>query len=275
MKHASNVSRHSVGAKSKAPSGQNPTRPVAQTATGTAKTLYVTLAPEAEVAVLCRMLHYEGYNDHNWGHITYVQDDETILLTPWEIPWDEIHASDILRIDREGKLLEGQWSVTPAVALHLEVHRARDDVSVVVHHHPEWASVWAAVGEVPPPYNQGASGIKGEIAFFDEYEADVTFQDVAEQNVAAMGDSVAGLLANHGVLVFGDSIRRAHERCAALEMRCRLAWRVQALGEHRGRPMSPAGVEHVVAAKEGDKFGDRYYHAMVRREILRDPAVLT
>lgn len=250
-------------------------RPVRIYEEGEQRTLFFTLSPEAEVAVLARMLNSEGYNDHNWGHISYLQEDGTILLNPWEVPWDEVRASDILRIDANGKLLSGRWTVTPAVALHLAAHRLRPDVKVAVHHHSEWGTIWASLGQVPEIYNQSSASIGGELALYDEYEADVTFADVAEANVRAMGHNNAAILASHGVFVLADSIQRAHQRCVALETRCRTAWRVKALGPDKGVPMRKPAVDGLVESVLAGKSGKRFYHGMVRREVLRDPTVLT
>jgi ribulose-5-phosphate 4-epimerase/fuculose-1-phosphate aldolase len=239
------------------------------------KTLYFSLSPEAEVAVLARMLYREGYNDHNWGHITYIQDDGTILLNPWEVPWDEVRASDILRIDAEGRLLAGRWTVTPAVSLHLAAHRLRPDVKVAVHHHSEWGTVWGALGEVPGIYHQNGSQVGGELALYNEYDSDVTHAETAELNVRAMGRNNAAILANHGVFVLADSIARAHQRCVALETRCRMGWRVKAMGPGKGLPMKDAAVNGLVASTLAGKSGPRMYHAMIRREVLADASVLT
>jgi len=61
----------------------------------------------------------------------------------------------------------------------------------------------------------------------------------------------------------------------ALEQRCQMAWRVKSLGETKGRAMNPAAVDLLVRANLADKAGDRFYHAMIRREILEDASVLT
>lgn len=241
---------------------------------GEQKTLYFSLSPEAEVAVLARMLCREGYNDHNWGHISYIQPDGSILLNPWEVPWDEVRASDILRIDATGRLVSGRWTVTPAVALHLAAHRLRPDVTVAVHHHSEWGTVWAALGEIPGIYTQNAAQV-GDLVLYDEYESDVTFSEIAELNVRAMGNSNAAILANHGVLVLADSIARVHQRCVSLETRCRIGWRIRALGAEAGVPMKQSAVEGLISSALAGKSGPRLYHAMVRREVLADASVLT
>ena len=240
---------------------------------GEQKTLYFSLSPEAEVAVLARMLCREGYNDHNWGHISYLQPDGTILLNPWEVPWNEVRASDIMRIDALGKLISGRWTVTPAVALHLAAHRLRPDVKVAVHHHSEWGTVWAALGEIPDIYTQSSAQV-GALDLYNEYESDVTFNHIAEQNVRAMGDSNAAILANHGVFVLADSIARVHQRCVSLETRARTAWRVKALGAESGVPMKPSAVDGLMASVLAGKSGPRLYHAMIRRELLADASVL-
>lgn len=111
--------------------------------------LLPSLTPQQQVALLCRVLHREGYNDHIAGHITLRQEDGTYLANPWELTWAEVKASDILRLDAQGKIIEGEWNITPAINLHIDVHSARHDVSVVIHNHSEWGSVWSAVGRVP------------------------------------------------------------------------------------------------------------------------------
>jgi ribulose-5-phosphate 4-epimerase/fuculose-1-phosphate aldolase len=221
------------------------------------------------------MLYREGYNDHNWGHISYIQDDGTILLNPWEVPWDEVRASDILRIDNKGQLLSGRWTVTPAISLHLAAHRLRADVKVAVHHHSDWGTIWAAMGAVPGIYNQSSAQVSGELALYNEYESDVTFAEVADANVRAIGENNAAILANHGVFVMADSIARAHQRCVALETRCRTAWRVKALGADKGLPMTKSAIDGLVGSVLAGKSGPRFYHAMIRREVLANPDVLT
>jgi L-fuculose-phosphate aldolase len=240
---------------------------------GDQKTLYFSLSPEAEVAVLARMLYREGYNDKNWGHITYIQDDKTILINPWEVPWDEMRASDILRINDKGELLSGRWTVTPAVQLHLAAHRLRKDVKVAVHHHSEWGLVWASLGEVPPIYNQSSAQIFGDLVLYNEYDDMVVHKNIAEANIRVVGDNFAAILANHGVFVMADSIMRAHLFCTVLETRCRTAWRVKALGE--GKPMKQSAIDALTTATKAGLSGNRMFHAMIRREVLADPTVLT
>src|SRR4051812_21709727 len=129
------------------------------------------LSPQAEVALLARMLHREGYDDHLAGHITSRQPDDTLLVNPFAMTWDEVRASDIMRIDLDGKVLEGPWTVTPAITLHLELHAARPDIAVAVHNHPRWATIWADAQRVPPVYDQSSAMVAGDVALFDDYAA--------------------------------------------------------------------------------------------------------
>lgn len=248
-------------------------RPVDVISDGDQKTLYFTPTPEAEVALLARMLYREGYNNHNWGHITFIQPDGTILINPWEVPWDEVRASDILRIDEKGELLSGRWTVTPAVKLHLATHRMRPDVKVAIHHHSEWGTVWAAAHEIPPVLFQNAASIP-KLSLYAEFEDIVVHEDLAEANVKAMGDADAAILANHGVFVVGDSIARVHWLAVTLELRCKVAWRVRSMSAE-GVPMTQDAIDALVRSAIKGRAGNRFHHAMIRREVLADPSVLT
>jgi ribulose-5-phosphate 4-epimerase/fuculose-1-phosphate aldolase len=76
------------------------------------------LTPAQELALLARCLFSEGYDDHLAGHITYKQPDGTFLVNPFGLTWDELRASDVMRMDADGKEVDGPWTITPAITLH-------------------------------------------------------------------------------------------------------------------------------------------------------------
>jgi L-fuculose-phosphate aldolase len=231
------------------------------------------LSPAAELAVLARALHRVGYDDYTAGHITCKQPDGTFLTNPYPLLWDEFSASDVIRIDLDGNVLEGDWPVTQAIMLHLELHRARNDVTVAVHNHPRWATIWAAAHEVPPVYDNGGAFCSGEVAFLPEYSDTVRDPDFARRNVEAIGDSNCAILANHGVFVLAPSVMVAFLRSAAIERRCELAWHVRAMGT-TGRPMDPVMAEKLaLMAESGEANGPWYWEAAARRELRLDPGI--
>lgn len=230
------------------------------------------LSPAQELALLARMLFREGYDDHLAGHITYRQPDGTFLVNPFGLTWDELRASDVMHMDAEGSQIDGKWTITPAITLHVELHRARHDIGVAVHNHPRWGTIWADMGRIPQVYDQTGAMHSGEIALLDEYAGSVDQVENALAAVAAFATADVGLLANHGVLVLAPDIAMAYMRASCLEWRCRQAWHVEAAGG--GRPLRDD-----VVATFGGYFTDHafpgLFEAMARRELRTDPSVLT
>ena len=114
------------------------------------------LTIKQEIVLLARALWREGYNDHLAGHITVNMHDGTLLCNPWLLLWNELRPEHIIRIDMDGKLVEGDWPVPLGIPLHLELHKARPDVEVAVHNHPLYGTVWADLGEIPPALDQSS-----------------------------------------------------------------------------------------------------------------------
>ncbi|MCW2546680.1 MAG: class aldolase/adducin family protein [Mycobacterium sp.] len=230
------------------------------------------LTPQAEVAVLARALYREGYEDHIAGHISYKQPDGTFLVNPFELAWDEITASDILRIDADLNVLEGRLSANGALRLHMQMHEVRDDLAVIVHNHSQFGTLWADAQRVPPIYDQTGALLFQDIALYNEYDGVVGTPENAQAAVSALGNAQAALLANHGVLITARSINEAYVRSLTLEWRCRQAWYLEAM--NAGVEMKPE-----VAAKLGrrvDRVGyPCLWEAMVRREIRADAGVLS
>jgi ribulose-5-phosphate 4-epimerase/fuculose-1-phosphate aldolase len=232
------------------------------------------LTPQAELAVLSRALFREGWDDYDVGHITSRQPDGTYLTQPLELGWDEVRASDIIRMDADGNKLEGRWTLSRFLALHLEFHRAQPGHAVTVHQHPRFATIWSAAGRIPPAYDQrSASLADDDIALYDDFEGGVDDRDAALAAVVGIGDKPCALLRNHGAFVVGTSIEHAFNRAIALEWRCKQAWMAEAMG---ARNIVPAyghkAITDLIRGAGG--ISAHLWPWAIRREVRIDPGVL-
>jgi ribulose-5-phosphate 4-epimerase/fuculose-1-phosphate aldolase len=229
------------------------------------------LSPHAELAVFVRVLHGLGYDDGRAGHVTVRQPDGTLLISPRELAWVEVRASDVVTISADGVKLAGVYNPSPAYGIHLELRKLRPEVGVVVHHHPQWATVWADVCRIPPIYDQTSASVPYPLALVDEYEGTFTNDmDASASAAQAFGDAEWGLLANHGVLLTGNTLADTYIRAYTLEWRCRRAWQVEVLGG--GRPLSD---EVAIAYGRGfEPIVHSWWESAARIEITRDPSVL-
>lgn len=238
----------------------------------TRERLIPDLSPAEELVLLARSLWREGYDDHLAGHITIAAGDGTLWCNPWLLTWDELLPEHVIRIDLDGEVIEGEWPVPLGIPLHLELHRARPDVGVAVHSHPLYGVVWGDAGRVPPVMDQSSALGGGDLVLVSEYEGTVDQSEAASATVAAVGEADLALLAGHGVLVIGSTVRAAHQRAVALEQRCERAWRAQAVTEAPLTSPLPDEVRTAMARSDGTRFLG-FWEAAVRAELRADPAL--
>ncbi len=225
------------------------------------------MTPQLELVLLARTLWREGYDDHLAGHITIKQADDTFLTNPWFLLWEEITPDQIVRIDIDGNVLEGNWPPAPGVKLHLEVHKLRPDVTVAINNPPRFATLWANARRIPPCLDQTSGLGGGTVALVNEYDGTVAETSHAITAARAIGDADIALLAGHGLFVIGAGVAEAHLRAVAFEQRCREAYQVEFLGG--GIPLA----DDVQATLGQAKF-DGFWEAMARRELRLDPSLL-
>ncbi|HEY4331469.1 MAG TPA: class II aldolase/adducin family protein [Ilumatobacteraceae bacterium] len=226
-----------------------------------------SLTPRDELVLLARTLWRQGYADQLGGHITYRLDDGSMLVNPWELAWDELMPEDVLRIDLDGNLLEGRWSVPGGIPLHLALHQQRHDVKISVHNHPRWGTVWADLGRVPSIYDQSGAFVGGDVAFFDRYSTVATVAEATDA-IGALGDCKMAFLAHHGVLIVATSIHQAYLRAVTLEWRCRQAYLIETAGG--ARPMPPEAAEFTGLSDGRDRYPNMLWLAAARRELRLD-----
>ncbi len=235
----------------------------------TADRLSPELSQREQIVLLARALWREGYDDHLAGHITVNQGDGTLLCNPWLLTWEEFGPEDVIRIDLDGNVLEGNWPAPLGIPLHLELHKARPGIGWAVHHHPRWGTVWADMVRIPPLHDQTGAGGGAQLTLVDEYDGGVSDSTTAAKAIVALGESELALLAHHGVFVLGSSVNAVYWRSVALEWRCRNAWLVETGG---GGPGLPAAVRDMFGRSDGNGFVG-YWETAVRRELRADPAL--
>jgi ribulose-5-phosphate 4-epimerase/fuculose-1-phosphate aldolase len=187
------------------------------------------LTVRQRLACALRILAHEGWQENLSGHITISTPDGGLWANPWGIWWEEVRASDVVRLDAEGRVIEGAWDVTPAVFLHTELHRARTDAIVVVHGHPYYATLLAAMHVLPRMVHQNSCIFDDELAFVDEYGA-IEDASHGEWLAAQVGTASGILLAHHGAIVTAPTVAEACYKAATFERMCRFTYDILAAG---------------------------------------------
>ncbi|WP_433220349.1 class II aldolase/adducin family protein [Dactylosporangium sp. CS-047395] len=233
----------------------------------------VELTEAQALACAFRILAGTGFSENIAGHITMVKNaDGDMWINPWGLWWDEVSASDLCVVDRDGAVKEGRWDVTPAFHIHTELHRARPDARVVVHNHPYYVTVLAAVGVLPAIVHQTGSMFDGDLAFVHEYTGEVDDAALGADLARRIGDKSVVILASHGIIVTAPTIQEATYRSASIDRACRLAYDVMLLGKD---PLAIApGLRHGMKKSLLERGSDYFWAGAVRKLLRHEPDVL-
>ena len=158
-----------------------------------------------------RMLTAAGLVDYS-GHCSARRDRSSFYINSGASIRSTLTAADIVAIDFDGALLDGEARPPLEFPLHAEIYRARADVRIVMHTHPKWSTLLTMVG-VPyqPVFPQGS--LLGEVPVLDT-PLSVNTPEIGARAAAALGGGVALLLKSHGAVVAGADI----VQCFALAM---------------------------------------------------------
>jgi ribulose-5-phosphate 4-epimerase/fuculose-1-phosphate aldolase len=231
------------------------------------------LNPQQELACSLRHLDDIGFCENLTGHITWqLPGQDNLLVNPWGLWWGEVIAADILTIDLDGQVLDGEWDVTPAFHIHTELHKQRPDARVVVHNHPMYATILAGLGVLPEIIHQNSAMFYEEMVFVNEYDGEVSSASGGAALASAMGDATVALLASHGVIVVAPTIAEATYKAANFERCCEIMYRTMLTGRtpfsidpKHLRPMKASLIERAAEA---------YWLGAVRPLVAREPEVL-
>jgi L-fuculose-phosphate aldolase len=186
----------------------------------------------AEIVRIARLLRERGLAIGTSGNVGARLEDGRIAVTPASMDSDEMTPDDIVIVAADGSRLEGGRNPTSELAIHVRVFAARPDVRAIVHTHSPYATVFAATRRPVPAAHYVLSMLVAPGRNDLRVAPYATFgtEELADGVVATLGDDHAVLLASHGVVAVGGSLRSALGRAERVEELAMLTWRAEQLG---------------------------------------------
>ena len=221
----------------------------------------VDLAAALRLAV--RMDLHEGV----CNHFSVMLDRRRFLLNRFGLHWCEVTAGNLLCLDADGKLLEGEGEFEKtAFYIHSRIHLAHPRAACVLHTHMPYATALTLLAEGRlEMVEQNALRFHQDIAYDDTYNGLVVDNAEGDRLAAALGDKRVMFLANHGVIVVGTTVAEAFDALYYLERACRLQVLARSMGGAI-RPVRPEVVRETrrMLAADAPKYSRAHFGALKR-----------
>jgi ribulose-5-phosphate 4-epimerase/fuculose-1-phosphate aldolase len=186
------------------------------------------------MAAAFRLFAKFGFDEGVAGHIT-ARDPEKpdhFWVNPFGMDFSRIRVSDLILVNHEGEVVEGDCPVnTAAFAIHSSVHAARPDCIAAAHAHSMYGKAWSALGRLLDPITQDACAFYEDHSIFQDFTG-VVYDPAEGRRIAdALGEGKAVILQNHGLLTVGKSVDEAAWWFITMERSCHAQLLVEAAGE--------------------------------------------
>jgi L-fuculose-phosphate aldolase len=165
------------------------------------------------------------------GDSSEESSEEGFLITPSALPYDETESDDIVFMRFDGTH-EGRRRPSSEWRFHRDVLAARSDAAVVLHAHAPFATSLACIGADIPAFHYMIAVAGGDSIRCAPYATFGT-QALSDFAVAALAERKACLLANHGLIVLGTTLKSALALAVEVEGLCEQYWRAKQVGTPR------------------------------------------
>ena len=153
-----------------------------------------------------------------------------VVIKPSGLKYEDLRPENMVVVNVEGDIVEGNLKPSSDTASHLYIYRARPDVNGIVHTHSRYATAFAAIGK-PIPVYLTAQG--------DEFGGPIPCggfaliggEEIGQVVVESIGSSPAVLLKNHGVFTVGKNAEGALKAAVMVEDVAATIWLALQIGQ--------------------------------------------
>ena len=165
-----------------------------------------------------------------------------VAIKPSGVRYENLKPSDIVVVDLDGNVVDGDMRPSVDVATHLHVYRHRPEVGGVAHTHSPHATAFAAVGRPIEPCLTAIADEFGCTIPVGAY-APIGGEEIGREIVRSIGEAPAILMRNHGVFAIGPDAEAAVKAAVMVEDAARTIWLALQIGQPQ--PLPPEEVERL------------------------------
>ncbi|RVU38385.1 class II aldolase/adducin family protein [Hwanghaeella grinnelliae] len=155
---------------------------------------------------------------------------DRMLITPSGIAPDIMQPDQIAEVEFDGQY-KGDWKPSSEWALHAELYALRPEAKAIVHAHPHFCVALSCLRQALPSFHYMVAAYGGNEVPCSPYRL-FGSTDLAAAVAKTMGERyTACLIANHGMIAIGDTLRKAFTRTEGLETLARQYYLSRTLGE--------------------------------------------
>ncbi|KAF0152427.1 MAG: class II aldolase/adducin family protein [Ignavibacteria bacterium] len=188
-----------------------------------------TLEQKKQIVEIGKRIYARGYVASNDGNISIRLSNDTILITPTGVSKGFMQTSDLIVLNLDGNIVEGNRKQSSETNMHLQIYKARHDVMSICHSHPPYSTGFAVAGV---PLNKMVLPeviiVLGAIPLV-EYGTTGT-NELSEMLAKYVNDYDAFLLANHGVVTLGKTVLDAYHKMETVEHAAKIQFVAHQLG---------------------------------------------
>ena len=180
-----------------------------------------------QLAALYRLIAHYKMTDLIDTHISLRVPEEPnhFLINRYGVLFDHMRASDLVKIDHDGKIVEsydqGKKVNVAGFVIHSAIHHAKPHLDCVIHTHTADGVAVSAQKDGLLPISQHALKFYRRLSYHD-YEGIALSLEERERLINDLGNNKAMILRNHGLLAAGESVAHAFHEIFFLERACQI-----------------------------------------------------
>ena len=179
-----------------------------------------------DLAACYRIFDLLGWSESIYNHISLKipDEDNTFLINPFGLMYDEVTASNLVKIDVEGNNVGGSpYMVNKAgFTQHAYFHEhAGERANAICHVHTTETMAVCSHKDGLVPSNFYACNFVGQIGYHD-FEGVTVRAEEGERLLANLGDKTILMLRNHGPVVMDKTIQGMFVKMWALQRACEI-----------------------------------------------------
>ena len=200
-----------------------------------------------EIVAVSRALDAAGLMPNKSGNVS-ARVAGGFLVTPSGVPYGQLDPGQVVELALDGTPVAGGLRPSSEWRMHARIYAGQPEVSAIVHTHSPRATALSCAGLGIPAFHYMIALAGGAIRCMPY--ATFGTDELAANAVRGLEGRRAVLLANHGVVAVGASLREAHSVAFEVENLATQFLELKAAG------LEPVVLSDAELATVIEKFGD-------------------